>query len=479
MAGPNPLVIAACVAVCGVCLIAFGLIRPAGSPGGDPRALAGREQLQERHQRALAGLKRAGVSGIVDIVDYGDGLGLGVTQSVETGAVLLRVPEAMALDVAQARSCASGEPDQPAIFDCQIEKAVASAVAKNETSVLAGLLALLVMERRRGSHESLHPDAATEVVATLPELAWQRENGLFAVDEEEFKVFGTGTSMEGWQNVAFTATGAAHAFITEKLPHLSEVSLEEVRWAYLMLQSHAQWAEDSGNDIQAGLELPPGALFLWPLFLARPTPEWQHGARLRHDKGNSVYEVVATHAMRPGDEVHFVDRRLSDASVLCFQGLWLTARHRMRLALNVSSARRDPEALPFLEKYGCASQPLQLYVMQQKSVDNQFMSCMRLLAMASNATRLKRAESKGWFERWPETKMIDQRSEATATELGIGALQQVLNRLGSSSAQMRQRFGSDTAAARPTVHVREAETMIVVGLLKSMKELQLVSSTDS
>merc|ERR1719408_870952 len=103
---------------------------------------------------------------------------------------------------------------------------------------------------------------------------------------------------------------------------------------------------------------------------------------------------------------------------------------------------------------------------------------MRLLALAANATRLQRAAKKGWFDKWPVTGMIDQRTEATATELGIGALQQVLNRLGSSSTQMRQRFGSDTAAARPTVHVREAETMIVVGLLKSMKELQLVSSND-
>merc|ERR1711924_494676 len=92
--------------------------------------------------------------------------------------------------------------------------------------------------------------------------------------------------------------------------------------------------------------------------------------------------------------------------------------------------------------------------------------------------RLQRAINKGWMDRWPITGMVDQRSEAAATELGISSLQQVLHRLGSSSAQMRQRFGSDTAAARPTVHVREAETMIVVGLLKSMKELQLVSSSE-
>jgi len=182
--------------------------------------------------------------------------------------------------------------------------------------------------------------------------------------------------------------------------------------------------------------------------------------------------------MRPGDEVHFVDRRLSDASMLCFQGLWLTGRHRMRLSLNVSGVRRDPASHTLLQKFGCAAQPLNLYVIQQKSVDAQFMSCMRLLALASNATRLNRADKKGWLDRWPVTRMIDQKTEAAATEIGINALQQVLTRLGSSSAHMRQRFGDDTAAARPTVHVREAETMIVVSLLKSMKELQLVSSSE-
>lgn len=373
-----------------------------------------------------------------------------------------------------------GEVDEAAKLDCQIERAVASAVTRNETTHLTGLLALLVMERRRGTAPwpDLHADATTGVLATFPELSWQRANGMFAVDEDEFKIFGTGTSMEGWRNLAVEETAAAHSFIREKLTLLADVSVVEVRWAYLMLHSHASSVEDGAADVFSGLDLSPSTLFLWPLFLARPTPEWQHGVRVRHNHVDKVYEVVATHAMRVGDELHFVDRRLSDATVLCFQGLWLTSRHRMRLSLNVSTARRDPEALPYLQKFGCAAQPLHLYVVAQKSVDAQFMSCMRLLALAANVTRLKRAESKGWMERWPVTGLVDQRTEATATELGVAALQQVLGRLGSSSQQMRQKFGGDTAAARPTVHVREAETMIVVGLLKSMKELQLVSSSE-
>lgn len=465
------------MAVCGVCLVFFGWpFRSVASPGGHQQARAPRVQLQERHQRALAGLQSSGLTGIVGIVDFGDGLGLAVTQDVEIDGVLMRVPESMAFDVGKARSCIQGEAEEPAMLDCQIERAVVSAVAANEASQLTGMLALLVMERRRGSAPGLRADSTTEVLATLPEPSWQKENGIFAVDEDEFKIFGTGTSMEGWRDVAVNATAQAQAFISDKLPHLEEVSLEEIRWAYLMLHSRVQWAEEF--DISSSLELPQGALFLWPLFLARPTPEWEHGVRLRHDEDAKMYEVIATHAMRPGDEVHFVDRRLSDASVLCFQGLWLNGRHRMRLSLNVSAARRDPEAQTTLNQYGCGSQPLHLYVMAQKSVDAHFMSCMRMLALAANATKLRRAEGKGWMNRWPVTGMVDQKTEAAATELAINVLQQVLARIGSSSALMKQRFGADTAAARPTVHVREAETMIVVGLLKSMKELHMVSGNE-
>merc|ERR1712194_817884 len=101
-----------------------------------------------------------------------------------------------------------------------------------------------------------------------------------------------------------------------------------------------------------------------------------------------------------------------------------------------------------------------------------------MLALAGNATLLRRAERAGWLKNWPQTGMVDRRTEAAATELAVNSLSQVLGRLGGSSTEIRQRFGGDAVATRPTVKVREAETMIVVGLLKSMKELQLVSSNE-
>lgn len=471
-----PLFIAALVALCGIGLIVFGSLWPAGTADGEA-GRSPREHLHKKHLQALAELRKFGLSGAVDVIDFGDGLGLGAAQSIEANAVLMRVPEALSLDVARVRHCARSEADEgePAL-DCQIEQKVVEAVSKNEVSRLTGLLSLLVMERRRGLVTGLPRNAASEVLKTLPEPEAQAANGLFAIDGEEFRIFSRGTSMEGWHAVAVKDTTQAHDFIRASLHQLGDVSLDEVKWAYLVLHFHAQWAGEDGLD--DGLELPPQVYFLWPLFLARPTPEWQHGVHLRHNAQSHTYEVVTSHAMHAGDEVHFVDRRLSDASVMCFQGLWLTGRHRMRLSLNVSAAKRDPPSQPILQKYGCGAQPLRLYVSAQKNVDQHFISCMRMLALASNVSKLTRAEQKGWMHSWPVTEMAGKKVEATAVELAIGSLQQVLSRLGSSSAEMRQRFGNDAAAKRPSVQVREAETMIVVGLLKSMKELQLVASNE-
>jgi len=479
-----PLLTAALVALCGVTLIIFGSLWPASPSSGEPQR-AVREQLHQRHVHALAELRRAGLAGDVEVADFGDAMGLGVARDVEAGSVLMTVPGALALDVNQTRSCLLGDvsSERPlgdeAPLDCQIERLVVQAVARKEATRSTGLMVLLVMERRRGLTFGLEPTAATAVLEVLPEPQWQEENGIFAIDSEEFRVLGTGTSMEGWQEAAINETMEAHSFAqNQPLATMlgGDVLLEELRWAYLVLHAHGQWAEEDGLD--NGVELPPQVLFLWPLFLARPTPEWQHGAQVRFDGQRRAYEVLAPRAMRAGEELLFVDRRLSDASVLCYRGLWLSGRHRARLSLDVGGAPREAQVQATLQKYGCGAQPLRLYVQARKSVDPHFLSCMRMLALASNATRLQRTEQNGWMRNWPETIVASRQTELAAAELAISSLQQVLTRLGSSSAEIRQRYGNDAVAARPTIRVREAETMVVVGLMKSMKELQLLSGNE-
>jgi len=301
------------------------------------------------------------------------------------------------------------------------------------------------------------------------------------MDPEELRVLGAGTSLESWREIATNETAQAHAFMRQEIEKLlgEEIGLDEVQWAYMMLHSYGHWPE-GGQALAAtaeGLELPGQVLFLWPLLLTRPTADANYATIVRHDKAHQRYELLAPRDMAVGDEVLFSDPRLGDASALCFRGLWLTVRHRARLRLNVLPAdRRDPKSQHILAKYGCGTVPLSLFVTAERRVDPLFLSCMRMLALAGNATRLQLAEQRGWTEDWPETDPFDQRTEAAAAEIAVEALQQALERLSSSSAEARQRFGSDTLVARPVMRVREAETMMVVSLLKTMRELALLSS---
>jgi len=481
-----PLLMAAIVALCGVALIVVSSVWPSGQAASEAKSKAFRsEHLYDFHLRALAELRQAGTIGNVDVVDYGDGLGLAVGQSVAKGSIILEVPEALSLDALSTRSCPGDSSEtasdvQPSAA-CLVELAVAQAVSRGEASNFTALISLLTMERRRGSIDGLEPTSVTAALQVLPDVSWPAESGLFAIDEEEFRVLGVGTSMENWQQTAINEAAKAHDFVQRtvaaKLGSDISIGLDEVRWACLMLLSHAQWTQDDSSD-DGSFGFPAKAVFILPLLLSRPTPEWQHGVQLRYDQERKVYEVLAARAMRPGEEIHFVDRRLSDASALCFRGLQLVGQHRARLTLNVSSANRDAAAQATLDRFGCGAQPLNLYVHAQKVVDPHFLGCMRMLALAGNATLLRRAERAGWLKNWPQTGMVDRRTEAAATELAVNSLSQVLGRLGGSSTEIRQRFGGDAVATRPTVKVREAETMIVVGLLKSMKELQLVSSNE-
>lgn len=502
--GATPLLIAALAGFCGVALILFGA--PPGldgtgddhPPGGDGDGSDDLAPPLERHRAAFAELKSAGVTGNLEVVDFGNGLGLGVPGGAKKGTVLMRVPEHLSLSVNRARSCRKiGEAPAPsgsnsvgeeevsdadASLDCRIERAVQKSVEKKEISITVGFLVLLTMERRRGTLEGLEKTPGSKVFATLLDLKWQKSNGLFAIDEDEFNVFSVGTSMEGWQQAAFSDTQAAHNFIImhDAFEPFRDVSLEEVRWAYIVINAYGQWWQTMDDFEGATKEQQEMRLFLLPLFLARPTPDSEHAVRIEYKEESRTFELMSPKDLNYGEEVFFLDPALSDASVLCYRGLWFTKRHRMLLSLRVNHSKVDKDSLAILDKYGCGASPLQMYVKASKNIEPRFIGCMRMLAMSYNASRLARIEKPPllWMQDWPHTHLIDQHVEMAATQIAIDLLQQALEGLSSVNSQIRQKYGSDVVAARPTAKVREAETMILVQLLKTMKELQVVASNE-
>lgn len=475
MRGPAqcPLLSAALVASVAVGLVVFSSVRPSDPLNGQATSGASKEELDARME-ALEELNRAGLTGSVTIVVFGDGVGLGTTQKIPAGGTLLRIPEALALDPQTTRSC--GEDSER--LDCQIETSVSKAWASKTISRLTALLVLLIMERRRGMVNGLEPTASSKVLNVLPSLAWQRGNGLFAIDKEEFHDMALGTSMEGWQDTAQKDVRRALSYLRRSLPELTNVSVEEVQWAYLLLHSLGQWTDlNYTHDEQ--LDIPPQLHFLWPLFLARPTADWDNGVRVRHNATERMYEVFTPRALAATEELHFVDWRLSDASVLCFRGLWLASRHRAQISLDMSNFTRDPLSQPILNKYGCGSQPLRLYVQAQKSTDPLFLSCMRMLALSTEAKKLRKAHKTGWMANWPHTEKVNAQYETTAAAIAVHTLQHALDRLSTSNSKIRQRFGGDSVALRQTVKVREAEMLVIVSMLKSMKDWSIGPQHDT
>jgi len=73
---------------------------------------------------------------------------------------------------------------------------------------------------------------------------------------------------------------------------------------------------------------------------------------------------------------------------------------------------------------------------------------------------------------WP----VDQPSELQVTKLAASILQPQLDKLISSNRLIRTTFGADYVASRPTSKVREAETIMLVQLLKSINEVTLIAA---
>merc|ERR1719265_1659254 len=101
--------------------------------------------------------------------------------------------------------------------------------------------------------------------------------------------------MEGWQQAAFSDSQAAHNFIMmhDGLELFRDVSLEEVRWAYIVLHTYGQWPQTLDDFEGATKEQQEIRLFLLPLFLARPTPDSDHAVRIEYKEDSKTFELIS------------------------------------------------------------------------------------------------------------------------------------------------------------------------------------------
>ena len=235
----------------------------------------------------------------------------------------------------------------------------------------------------------------------LPALDWHTRNGVFAIDAEEFKMMGLGTSMEGAQAEAIALTDKIHQTLEEKdlVARYGTVTLQQVRWAFMLYKAHAFPIEKSfAGGIKyrekllqggttgggGGASKPPSAEAAAVATSSKPstggaktggereTPAKKKKGKSKKSKkseaekfhplersprvilpglcfvrpnlqGNLIvreseegfYDLDLRHTVQGGSEFFFTDAELTDASALLYHGVWFTRKHRMHLRVEL------------------------------------------------------------------------------------------------------------------------------------------------
>jgi len=422
------------------------------------------DTVRKTSETAWAALKKEGIirTTTVEVVEFGNGLGLRLNATVTEGHTVLEVPEEFAFTGDAWAHLWKGDRSMKD--------------TENRTNVFYGiepLVAEVAVEFWIGNDAC---KSCNILRPLLPTLDWISNHGLFSL-AEEFPLLTQGTSMENWLEMGVSVTNDVYHQLNNVFQ--GKLSLDQVRWAYLVTMAYSTRPRT--------LDRPT---FLVPLILARPHTEYT--PLLHHDKEAAVYKFVANMEIPAGNEFFAYDPTLSDASALCYRGLWFTRRHRMELQLQLRFTL-DDDSSAVLEKYECVSlgslwtpvdptKPLvRLFVSHlHRQIPKHFMSCLRLLAASKegqDGAQLRALEKRGYMEKWPETAMISQTIEVKAASLALLLLQEKVEALMAGNKQVRETFGADNVAARPTTKVREAETLILVSLLNSMNELHMVVSS--
>eukprot|EP00386_Alphamonas_edax_P011859 GDKI01037286.1.p1 GENE.GDKI01037286.1~~GDKI01037286.1.p1 ORF type:complete len:526 (-),score=116.35 GDKI01037286.1:127-1704(-) len=400
---------------------------------------------------AFEGLRAMGMSGVLVVRDFGNGMGLAVNSAQTKGSLLLTIPGDMAVTAMMKN----------VPFHTQLETAISSGVV----SPTAGFLVNFAYMRKSNQAP------IRNLISTLPNLKWQEENGLFKVPAWEWALTTHGTSAEKWQQFANGEVETALKFATE---NSLNVTVEELRWAFLLLNSHGQrWNfDDKGSK----------PTFLLPLFFSRPTPEQEDAVTLTYDSERHVFLVHANGNMHGGEEIYVQQPEIGDAMLIAYRGLLYSSKHRMKVELNLDLQDIPEASKPILEQWGCAGvQPFYLRSSGSGSAaaSKKLFSCMRLLAAAGDSTKLHALMNKSkWAEHWPITNSVTRKNEIAASTLGEKMLKEKLDRIMSVNAELREKLGNEEVSAHVTVKIREAEARMLTDVLKLLTDVRSIADSE-
>ncbi|CAD7971802.1 unnamed protein product [Amoebophrya sp. A25] len=233
---------------------------------------------------------------------------------------------------------------------------------------------------------------------------------------------------------------------------------------------------------------------------------------------NFQVKVKKGQPVRSGNELFFSDPDLTDASALCYHGVWFTKTHRMLLSLPLPKEVNEGFSVDAAREhcgYDAEKKTWGLYIIgnqEQRTItsisttpvstqveylssgagntnhpvssraDNAvkvFIGCLRFFLHHEKLKNRKNFRNGDYWKRFPDfTQPIDSKSESSVILTGAELLTKKVDDFLIANSKIRKRFAADYVAKRPSSKVREFETVMVVHLLKSLNDVALITQND-
>uniref|UniRef100_A0A0G4FR39 Uncharacterized protein n=1 Tax=Chromera velia CCMP2878 TaxID=1169474 RepID=A0A0G4FR39_9ALVE len=518
----NVLLSALSVGALACVIVAVLLGRPRMFRSGD----GGDDSLFQQYRESFEGLKTSlRVSTELEVRDFGHGVGMRTLKGLQKDEVVMHIPESAIVG-------GSGSGGEMGELKAELRKAVDSGSLSEKAAFIIAAASLKVRgaggpeekdesgSRGKGKGGGEGTDKTNkggalqnQILGLMPAVSWHRNQGLFSISRTDFNVTAWGTTMETWREEADIAVDAALEALGQSqssspspppplLKSLSEaerkkIGVEELRWAWVLLHSHGlpegpqrcpvnDNEEEKGGkrwtDSPGGCEKGKGggSSLPLPLFFLRPSPVKAASLVVEPaEEGEGGVRLVAGGNIKEGEEVFLWTPQISDAWLLAFRGVFFRTRHRMVTSFNFTAKATDADVVANMTELGCGpTEPfaIQRFDDEKASINRLFYSCLRL-GVAAEVPKLfwKLRNSKAFMGDWPRTRSLTLLSETSAITFGADLLKSKLDRLVSSSEELKQRLsGAGTVGDFPLVQVRAEEVELLVGILRTIREVMEV-----
>ncbi|KAJ1607835.1 putative transmembrane domain-containing protein [Cryptosporidium canis] len=392
-----------------------------------------------------------------------------------------------------------------------------------------GLMVLLLKHKIMASESPLYP-----IIRILPSVNWFKTNGIFSMNRKDFDVASYGTSMEGiYESIekhCKLATSYIYSSIIKRefgIPQSVDylngppITQYDIQWAYMIVRSYS-------------LEISDGIAFVPSLVFIRKTnkdsnfqvvmeaykgddggdrkaeiPEYEGIGNNTHIK--QTFKLISKKNILKGEEIIYKDdRSLTDSEIFISRGQWLLNSHKMILpvvfpkSILVDSHKKSIDNSQklsirhlysnntfssdksinsnltniILKKFDCSLDTLYYYYFEEINATNgKFTFCLKLLSYIKHSSETHTILS---VDPLQILKPLERNIEMDAASIGISIIQNKIDKLRSSTANIINYFGHKSINQLPIIKVREAEMIILRNIIKNLHNwYYIVSDIDT